>query len=111
MADGLKCPGRFLDQARGEEAATGWAPDYEGAVRDATAAAPKKVDAKIAEALKALRCPQSCETWHKLWTELIIDRQSTVIKTRFFEVMVTLKWHLDILCWGPTTTCPGSPVE
>ena len=101
MAEELKCQGRLLDQASGEEVATGWGPDYDQAVTAATTSAQKKVDAKVAVALKTLGCPHPCETWHKVRTERVIGRPSSVLRTWLLEVTITLKWHLDILCYDP----------
>ena len=111
MADELKCQGRFLDQASGEEVATGWGSDYDEAVAGATTTARKKVDAKVAEALRTLGCPHPCETWHKVRTERTIGRQSCVLRTWLLEVDITLMWHLDILCYDPKSTGRGPRIE
>jgi hypothetical protein len=111
MAQDLKCQGRFLDREGGEEVATGWGPDYDQAVTAATTTARKQVDAKVAEALKTLGCPQPYETWHKVRTERTIGRQASVLRTWFLEVNITLKWHLDILCYDPESAGSDPAVE
>ena len=111
MAQDLKSQGRFLDQASGEEAATGWGSNYDEALTDATTAARKKVDAKVAEALKTLGCPHPCETWHKVRTERTIGRQASVLRTWMREVEITLKWHLDILCYDPESVRSESAAD